>query len=297
MNRFIKWLREKKNDDTTLTQVLKLGLSIGKRSWVHAIFSSILGIVIPILFDKNHFILFSFSVLFLIFDIIYAYICNTYENTMFEQRKFASKILSAESSMLKSILIEIENKSNWKNKIFSTASNLVCEKLYQNFKEVFNCETRIAIEYIFKRNVRNSQIIKFVKMSGRRSTQRSTTKKPIELEKRKKYYSYHIFKENNNGVNILNEEDIKNSDIWYKNPQNTVEVKKYIGIAVSFYDDNEVKFILEIDFIDDFIFGDNNDDNDIKIFIDKYLMAYINILSISYLLNLNSKGEMPGYKV
>lgn len=294
MIRIIKWLRKKRSEDTTFTQILKLGLSIGKKSWVHAIISSILGIIIPILFDKNHFILFAMCIIFLILDIVYAYICNTYEKNMFEQRKFASQILSDESSLLRSILIEIENNINWKNKIFSTVSNLVCEKLYQNFKEVFNCETRIAIEYIFNRNTKNSQITKFVKMVGRRSPQRSTTKKPIELEKRKQYFSYQIFINNNTGVNILNEEDINNTDTWYKNPKNTVDVKKYIGIAVSFYDENEVKFILEIDFIDDFTFGDNNDDNDIKTFIEQYLMAYINIVSISYLLNLNNKGEIPG---
>ncbi len=84
-----------------------------------------------------------------------------------------------------------------------------------------------------------------------------------------------------------------NQEIWYKNPNNNTNIKKYIGIAVSIYDENDVKFILEIDFIDDFIFGDNNDDADIKSFIEQYLMSYINIISISYLLNLNNKKEIP----
>ncbi len=108
MIKIIKWLRKKRNEDTTLTQILKLGLSIGKKSWMHAIISSILGIIIPILFDKNHLILFVICIIFLILDIVYAYICNSFEKNMFEQRKFASQILSDESSLLRSILIEIK---------------------------------------------------------------------------------------------------------------------------------------------------------------------------------------------
>lgn len=147
------------------------------------------------------------------------------------------------------------------------------------------------MEYIFNKSTKTSSNVKYVKMAGRRSIQRSVVKKSTTLEKRKKYYSAKIFINNNNGVNILNIEEIQNKDIWYKNPKNNINVQKYVGIAVSVYDENEVKFILEIDFIDDFSFGDNNDDLDVKIFIEQYLMSYINIISISYLLNLNSKKE------
>lgn len=293
MNNLIKWLRKKKVEDTILTHILKLGLIIGQKTWVHAITSATLGIIIPILFDNGHFILFSLCFIILILDIMYSYLCSSYQKIMYEQRKFASEILSDESSLLKSILIEMENNNGWKGKIFKTVSDLVCEKLYQNFKEVFNCETRIAIEYTFNKNIKNLQYAKYVKMSGRRSHSRSTVKKPIKLDAREKYYSYKIFINNNHGVNILSENDIQNEKIWYKNPSNNTDIKKYIGIAVSIYDEHEVKFILEIDFLDNFIFGENNNDDDIKVFIEQYLMAYINIISISYLLNLNSKREMP----
>lgn len=72
-------------------------------------------------------------------------------------------------------------------------------------------------------------------------------------------------------------------------------MKKYIGIAVNVYDENEVKFILEIDLLHDYMFGENDDNNDIKLFIEKYLMSYINLLSISYLLNLNNNKKIVGY--
>lgn len=293
MNNLIKWLRKKKAEDTILTHILKLGLAIGQKSWVHAILSAILGIIIPIFFDNKNFILFSLCFIILILDIMYSYLCSSYQKIMYEKRKFASEILSDESSLLKSMLIEMENNNGWRNKIFKTVSDLVCEKLYQNFKEVFNCETRIAIEYTFNKNTRTSQSTKFVKMSGRRSHSRLTVKRPLKLEERKKYYSYKIFIRNNLGVNILTEKDLQNEKLWYRNPSNSTNVKKYIGIAVSIYDESEVKFILEIDFLDDFIFGENNDENDIKVFIEQYLMAYINIISISYILNLNNKREIP----
>lgn len=289
----IKWLDKKKSEDSALTQFLKLGYSIGQKSWLHAIISALLGIVIPIIYDKGKFVLFGLLLVVLVVDIVYVYVCNSYQKMSYTQRKFATEILSDESSLLKSIAIEIENNSGWKNKIFKTVSDLVCEKLYRNFKEVFNCETRIAIEYIFNKSTKNAESVKHVKMAGRRSSNRATVKKSMALEKRKNYYSYKIFLNNNNGVNILSETQIQNKDIWYKNPNNIVDVKKYVGIAVDVYDEKEVKFILEIDFLDDFIFGDNNDDMDIKKFIEQYLMAYINVINIAYLLNLNNKKEIP----
>lgn len=127
MDTLMKWLRKKRNEDTTFTQVLKLGFSIGQRSWIHAILSAISGIVIPIFYEQSHYILFASLILILILDIIYAYICNAYQQVAYEQRKFASEILADESSLLKSIVIEMENNPNWKNKIFKTVSDLVCD--------------------------------------------------------------------------------------------------------------------------------------------------------------------------
>lgn len=293
MNKLFKWLRQRKNEDTSFSHFLKLGISIGQKSWIHAIISAVSGIIIPLFFSSGHYILFYILLFFLILDILYAYLCNWYQQKAYKQRKFASEILSDESSLLRSIVIEMENNFNWKNKIFKTVSDLVCEKLYQNFKEVFNCETRIAVEYIFNKNTKSAPNIKHVKMAGRRSITRSTVRKSTTLDKRKKYYSYKIFINNNSGVNILNSEQLQNEDIWYNSHRNNRKVKKYVGIAVSVYDETQVKFILEIDFMDEFIFGENNNDEDIKTFIEQYLMAYINIISISYLLNLNSRKEIP----
>lgn len=294
MNRkLFLWIEKHKTEETAFIQFLKLGFSIGKKSWIHTIISAILGIIIPILFDLNKYFLFSIFIFLMILDIIFAYICNEYSQLSYLKRKFAHEILSDQSSLLKSVLIEIENNNTWRNKIFKTVSDLVCEKIYQNFKEVFNCETRISVEYVFNKNTKTAQNVKYIKMSGRRSRKRSTVKKSVVFEKRKRYYSYKIFSNNNNGINILDEEKINNEDIWYKNPNHMTNIKKYIGIAVNVYDENEVKFILEIDFIGDFTFGENNNENEIKKFIEDYLTAYINLISIAYLLNLNNKKEIP----
>lgn len=293
MKKIFQWFDKHKNEDTSFMHFLKFMYSIGQKSWIHTIISAVLGIIIPILFDKEKYILFFVFIFLMILDILFAYVCNEYYQLSYTKRKFAQEILLDQSSLLKSVLVEIENNNSWKNKVFKTVSDLVCEKIYQNFKEVFKCETRVSIEYVFKKNTKSEQNVKHIKMSGRRSNKRSTVKKSVVFEKRKKYYSYKIFLNNNNGVNILDEEKINDENVWYKNPTHITKVKKYVGIAVSVCDENDVKFILSIDFMDDFTFGDNNSETAVKQFIEDYLTAYINLISISYLLNLNNKKEIP----
>lgn len=151
MNKIFQWFDKHKNDDKSFIQFLKFMYSIGQKSWLHTIISAILGIIIPIFFEKRNYVLFAIFIFLMISDILFAYICNEYYKSTYLKRKFAQEILFDQSSLLKSILIEIENNNNWKNKIFKTTSDLVCEKIYQNFKEVFKCETRVSIEYIFKK--------------------------------------------------------------------------------------------------------------------------------------------------
>ena len=85
---------------------------------------------------------------------------------------------------------------------------------------------------------------------------------------------------------------IDDATIWYKNPQNNIDIKQYIGIAVSALDETKVDFIFQIDFLDEFKFGEDNSDKDIQKFIEKYFMSYINIVTLAYLLNLNNKKEI-----
>ena len=294
MNKVIKWLNNQKDEDTILTSFLELGYAIGQKSWIHSIISASSGILIPITIeDKNCVWSIIFSIIMLL-DIFYAHICNEYKNNMYILRKFSSEVLSDQSSLIKSIAIEMENNANWKKTIFKTVSGLVCEKIYRNFKDIYKCETRVSIEYVFNKTInRNSNTVQHVKMSARRSNHRATVKKSIPLSGRSQYYSYKIFTKNNKGINILTEEQIKDTNVWYKNPESSVDVKKYLGIAVSIDDKDTVKFILQIDCLDDITFGENNTDEEVKEFIERYLMTYINIVSLSYLLNMNKKKGIP----
>ena len=49
----------------------------------------------------------------------------------------------------------MQNETEWKSKIFRTTSEMVCEKIYSIFKEVFKCETRISVEYVFQKTIQN----------------------------------------------------------------------------------------------------------------------------------------------
>jgi len=292
MNKIWDWIDKIKNEDNGFVSFLKWCYAIGKISWIHAVISAAAGILIPIFFEMSYYKSMAVAIAFAILDILYAYICNEYQKKLFISRKFTSELLEEFSSLIKSLNIFVQNESEWKSKIFRTTSEMVCEKIYSIFKEVFKCETRISVEYVFLKTIQNRNPEQHVKMAGRKSRHRSKTRKSIPLEKKQKYYSYQIFVNNNKGMNILESKEIQNQSIWYKNPENNVDVKKYIGIAVSVLDDEKVNFILQIDLLDDFKFGRNDSEEEIKNFVDQYLLSYVNIVTLAYLLNLNSKKEL-----
>lgn len=292
MNKIWDWIDKIKNEDNGFVSFLKWCYAIGKISWIHAVISAAAGILIPIFFEMSYYKSMAVAIAFAILDILYAYICNEYQKKLFISRKFTSELLEEFSSLIRSLNIFVQNESEWKSKIFRTTSEMVCEKIYSIFKEVFKCETRISVEYVFLKTIQNRNPEQHVKMAGRKSRHRSKTRKSIPLEKKQKYYSYQIFVNNNKGMNILESKEIQNQSIWYKNPENNVDVKKYIGIAVSVLDDEKVNFILQIDLLDDFKFGRNDSEEEIKNFVDQYLLSYVNIVTLAYLLNLNSKKEL-----
>lgn len=292
MNKIWDWIDKIKNEDNGFVSFLKWCYAIGKISWIHAVISAAAGILIPIFFEMSYYKSMAVAIAFAILDILYAYICNEYQKKLFISRKFTSELLEEFSSLIKSLNIFVQNESEWKSKIFRTTSEMVCEKIYSIFKEVFKCETRISVEYVFLKTIQNRNPEQHVKMAGRKSRHRSKTRKSIPLEKKQKYYSYQIFVNNNKGMNILESKEIQNQSIWYKNPENNVDVKKYIGIAVSVLDDEKVNFILQTDLLDDFKFGRNDSEEEIKNFVDQYLLSYVNIVTLAYLLNLNSKKEL-----
>ena len=46
--------------------------------------------------------------------------------------------------------------------------------------------------------------------------------------------------------------------------------------------------ILQIDFMNDFSFGSTNSEEEVRNFIERYLMVYTNMITFSYLLNFDN---------
>ena len=69
IKKLFKWFDKHKNEDSSLVQFLKLMYSIGQKSWIHTMISAILGIIIPILYEKDDYITFSMFIFFLFSNI------------------------------------------------------------------------------------------------------------------------------------------------------------------------------------------------------------------------------------
>ena len=165
---------------------------------------------------------------------------------------------------------------------------MVCMRIYTIFKDVFGCETRVSVEYVFqKKPPNNKEGETRVKMAGRKSKHRCKPRSSVLLSAKEKYYSYKSFTMDKMGTNILSKEEIDNTTLWFKSSENSADVKKYIGIAVSVRNNKKVDFILKIDIMDNFHFGKTDSIQDIEDFVDKYLLPYVNVVTFSYLLNLN----------
>ena len=192
---------------------------------------------------------------------------------------------------MNSIFFLIQTNPSWKQNVFKTVSQLVCDRLHETFKNTFSCETRISVEFVFDKEVKNKKE-QYFQMSGRNSNHLTSFKKAVKSDTRNQYYSYQIFINNNLGVNILRESEICDASIWYKNPANNTKVKQYIGIAVSANTPDNVDFILQIDCLDELIFGKNNTDDDIYEFVNKYILTYVNTLKLAYMLSLNRNKKI-----
>ena len=293
MRKIYKYFRENREKDNIFIGFVRTVYKIGTIKWLHSIIVTVLSIIIPFTYSSRYYKTTIALGLLLLIDIILDCICSEYQSIIYIERRFAEKMIQNQSSLMNSINIEMQNNKNWKKTIFRKTSELVCGKIYSIFKEVLNCETRVSVEYVFDDKIKNSKDNKTehkIKMAGRKSLNRDICKKAIPFEERKKYFSYKIFYNNSKEINILQKEEINNSEIWYKN---TTDVLKYFGIAVSVRDKNKVDFILQIDCLDKLEMGDTMDTVEgMKNFINQYLMFYIRVLSLAYYLNLNPNKEI-----
>ena len=87
-------------------------------------------------------------------DILWATVCTDYHKQMYVDRRFSTQLLTEQSSLIKSLVIDIQSsdRANWRKHIFRTCSELACSKIYRIFKDVFKCETRVSVEFILETN-------------------------------------------------------------------------------------------------------------------------------------------------
>jgi len=287
MSCFFDWLDKNKEKDSIIIQICKIIYTIEIKTVPHIIFTTIMGIIIPILWGEVR----RFSIVLLILLVlqnIAFWICDRYHVRVFEERKFAASILADQSALLNSMTIMIHDTSTWKTEIFKKTCDMVCARLHEEFKNVYKCNVRVSIEYTFEKEFNGVKKL-CRKMAGRCSGDRSQTKKATKLSNRNKYFSYKIFKENLIGIHYLKENDLKDKTKWYKNPNHSIEVIQYIALASSF-NDKDVSFVLQVDCLEPFTFGEKDTYEEMKKFANVYLKPYVNMISLAYLLGRNKKG-------
>lgn len=287
-----KWFDKLKQKDNAFIDFAKFAYSIGKSEIVSPIIQAILVLIIPILVSNKEY---GWSIAcgaFYVLTLVFSSICIKYSNRNFERRKFSSELLKEHSSTIKSLGIEMETQANWRNKVFKTISQLICVKTKNVFKNVFKCETRVSVEYTYKSTDSDGKEVTFVKMAGRESANRNIPRNAKPLEEKKLYFSYSIFNNNKEGLNVVHKDDFKKPSIWYYNEAHKTELDMYIGIAVSASDNSNVDFIYQIDFFEIPEVLNKKTDPEIKDFVNRYLISYINTLCLAYLLNLDDNHNI-----
>lgn len=63
-------------------------------------------------------------------DILWATVCTDYHKQMYVDRRFSTQLLTEQSSLIKSLVIDIQSsdRANWRKHIFEHAQNLLVQK-------------------------------------------------------------------------------------------------------------------------------------------------------------------------
>lgn len=289
MEKLFIWLDKNKKKDTIIILFLKLVYSIEICTYPHVILSGLLGMFLPTIWTTHQNWAIVGGVLFIVENIVFC-LCEKYHDRAYNERMYSEKVLENLSILLNSMNIYIHDTIEWKKNIFIKTSEMVCEKIREDFYNIYNCRTRVSVEYTFEKEINKVQHI-CRKMAGRASADRLQGKQATELDKREKYFSYKIFINDKIGINHLTNDEINDEKIWYKNPSHNVNVLQYVALANSF-NNRSVSFILQIDFLDDFCFGYNNTEDEVSLFVNAYLKPYLNIVSMAYLLGCSKKWKI-----
>lgn len=192
---FYDYLEKLKSKDGLSTNVAKIIFIIGKQGWVHSIIALIMGVIIPMFLDKGKVIFAIIFIVLAVLDILWAAVCTDYHKQMYVERRFSTQLLTEQSSLIKSLVIDIQSsdRANWRKHIFRTCSELACSKIYRIFKDVFKCETRVSVEFILEKPDKNGKTQRFVQMAGRKSVSRDKGRRPIPIDKTKILFKQNFY--------------------------------------------------------------------------------------------------------
>lgn len=290
MKKMYEWLSKNKDNSGVGIAFLKFVYSMVTINWIQPIIDALFAIFISIILGNNSdnwhtwwFI--SIVCMFILENIGYGF-CISYSHREFRERRLYDRILKDVDSVIKSLDIWIQDEYEWKKKIFRKTCDLVCANIHTNFKEIFHSKVRVSIEYSFW----NQNSMSCIKMVSRYSDSRHIARdRTFFLKDRQKYYSGKILMNNKVGVHFLQGQDFYSG--WYKNEVHNTEIKQYLAVAVSADEQQKVSFVLQIDSLDDSLFGNNK--VEASDFTDKYLKAYINLIAMAYNINRDNNGNIP----
>ena len=270
------WLDRIKHKNNLGANALRFIYSLGRIEWLWDIINSLIVLFIPILWGPCLRISITLLILFP-FCVFFKYICLNYKKHSEYEASRLFRVLDLQSEALSCSAYLIEAVPNWREVIFEKTSEVVCSKIHDLFLSELHINTRVSVEYVEHKNNKD-----FIVMLGRQSHDRPNLKKVKELSQKERYFIYSIFKDNAVNLNILEKEQIDDRRYWYKN--HDIDIKAYWGIAVA-DDSGKVRFVLQIDFLDDL---EMNRNESIK-FVKRYLNTFKQMLRCAYWQDLNIK--------
>lgn len=265
---------KERHTNSVVVSFFRLIYAIFKIDWVTYIALTIVTLFIPITYDAENWEGFWSLFGVFIFITILKYTCLSYKRHKEFLGNRIYRALDLQSETISSVNFYISSSDKWQKHIFEKTCEIVCAKIKELFTEELKVKTRVSVEYVYFDDKKGK---KMIKMLGRQSAARQNGSREKPLADKEQYYVYKIFNQNNCGENILKKDEIQEPKNWFTNKKHSVKVSEYWGITVE--EDDEVKFVLQIDFLDE----TKLKDSEIHSFINDYLRTFIQIIRMAYL--------------
>lgn len=136
MQKLYNWISNNKNKENMLIQFITLIYSVEISTIPHVIFSTLLGIFVPIVWKQS----IGWAIVLLVVLVLetaFFCLCEKYHKKVFDERKFAEGVLLDHSSLLNSISIMISNSNTWKNDISKQHAKWCAKESMKNLKMFF----------------------------------------------------------------------------------------------------------------------------------------------------------------